>query len=77
MKSGPKKPKLENETLAHWCVANNAILYRLICESELNPNNMLDYISYSTKFVNWFNVLPWCQYYFMIGTIDMMGTRWF
>lgn len=36
-------------TLAQWCVANNAILYRLVSESKLNPSNMLDYISYSTK----------------------------
>ena len=49
LKSGPKKPKLENVTLAQWCEANNAILYRLVCESKLHPNNMLDYISYSTK----------------------------
>ena len=49
LKSGPKKPKLENVTLAQWCVANNAILYRLVCESKLHQNNMLDYISYSTK----------------------------
>ena len=49
LKSGPKKPKLENVTLAQWCVANNAILYRLVSESKLNTNNMLDYISYSTK----------------------------
>ena len=47
LKSGPKKPKLENVTLAQWCVANNAILYRLISESKLNPNDMLDYIYYS------------------------------
>lgn len=49
LKSGPKKPKLENVTLAQWCVANNAILYKLVCESKLHPNNILDYISYSTK----------------------------
>ena len=49
LKSGPKKPKLENVTLAQWCVANNAILYKLVSESKLNTNNMLDYISYSTK----------------------------
>ena len=36
LKSGPKKPKLENVTLAKWCEANNAILYRLVGESKLN-----------------------------------------
>ena len=49
LKSGPKKPKLENVTLAQWCVANNAILYRLVSESKLHLHNMLDYISYGTK----------------------------
>ena len=50
LKSGPTKPKLENVALAQWCMANNAILDKLICESKLNSNNILDYISYSTGF---------------------------
>ena len=29
LKSGPKKPRLENVTLAQWTIANLAILYRL------------------------------------------------
>lgn len=49
LKTGPKKPKLENVTLAQWCVANNAILYKLIGESKLNASNILDYLSYTTK----------------------------
>lgn len=49
LKTGPKKPKLENITLAQWCVANNAILYKLVGESKLNACNILDYLSYTTK----------------------------
>lgn len=30
LKSGPKKPKLENITFAQWSVANLAILYKLV-----------------------------------------------
>ena len=49
VKSGPRKPKLENVTLAQWSVANLAILYRLIGESKLHAGNILDYLSYTTK----------------------------
>lgn len=49
LKSGPKKPKIENVTLAQWSVASNAILYRLVNESKLDSSNILDYISYATK----------------------------
>ena len=35
LKSGPRKPKLENVTLAQWSVANLAILYKLVSESKL------------------------------------------
>ena len=36
LKSGPKKPKLENVSLAQWTIANLAILYRLILGSRLS-----------------------------------------
>lgn len=36
-------------TLAQWCVANNAILYKLVTESKLDASNILDYLSYTTK----------------------------
>lgn len=49
VKSGPRKPKLENVSLAQWSVANLAILYRLISESKLHAGNILDYLSYTTK----------------------------
>ena len=49
VKSGPRKPKLENVTLAQWSVANLAILYKLVAESKLHAGNLLDYLSYTTK----------------------------
>lgn len=49
VKSGPRKPKLENVTLAQWSVANLVILYRLVAESKLHAGNILDYLSYTTK----------------------------
>lgn len=49
VKSGPRKPKLENVTLAQWSVANLAILYKLVGESKLHAGNILDYLSYTTK----------------------------
>ena len=49
LKSGPRKPKLENVTLAQWSVANLAILYKLVAESKLHAGNILDYLSYTTK----------------------------
>lgn len=49
VKSGPKKPKLENITLAQWNVANLAILYKLVSEGKLDGSNILDYLSYTTK----------------------------
>ncbi|MES9970253.1 MAG: hypothetical protein ABW092_09480, partial [Candidatus Thiodiazotropha sp.] len=50
LKSGPKKPKLENVTLAQWSVANLAILYKLLGDNKLHAGNILDYLSYTTKF---------------------------
>ena len=49
LKSGPRRPKLENVTLAQWSVANLAILYKLVAESKLHAGNILDYLSYTTK----------------------------
>lgn len=49
-KSGPKKPKLENVSLAQWSVANLAILYKLHGEEKLTIEGLLDYLSYTTKF---------------------------
>lgn len=49
LKSGPKKPRLENVSLAQWTVANLAILYRLHGESKLSGDSILDYLSYTTK----------------------------
>ena len=49
VKSGPKKPKLENLTLSQWSIANLAILYRLSGENKLRGPSMLDYLSYTTR----------------------------
>lgn len=49
LKTGPKKIKLENVSLAQWSVANLGILYKLIEEGKLNSHNILDYLSYTTK----------------------------
>lgn len=49
VKSGPKKPRLENLTLSQWSVANLAILYKLVSEQKLLGSSLMDYLSYSTK----------------------------
>ena len=49
MKSGPKKPRLENITLCQWSVANLAILYKLVGENKLQGTALMDYLSYTTK----------------------------
>ena len=49
VKSGPKKPRLENITLCQWSVANLAILYKLVGENKLQGPSLMDYLSYTTK----------------------------
>ena len=49
VKSGPRKPKLENVSLAQWSVVNLAILYKLVAEGKLHGGNILDYLLYTTK----------------------------
>lgn len=49
VKSGPKKPRLENLTLSQWSVANLSILYKLVSENKLIGTAMMDYLSYTTK----------------------------
>lgn len=49
VKSGPKRPKLENVTLCQWSVANLCILYKLSGEGKLQGPALLDYLSYNTK----------------------------
>ena len=49
VKSGPRKPKLENLTLSQWSIANLAIIYKLVGENKLGGGSMLDYLSYTTK----------------------------
>ena len=42
VKSGPKKPRLENLTLSQWCVANLSILYRLVGDNKLAGLALMD-----------------------------------
>lgn len=49
VKSGPRKPKLENLTLSQWSVANLSILYKLSREGKLTGPSLMDYLSYTTK----------------------------
>ena len=70
LKSGLKKPKLENVTRAKWCIVNNAILYRLVGESNINRIICSIIFHTAKKVVNCLNVSLWCQVYNMIGTID-------
>ncbi|CAC5391591.1 unnamed protein product [Mytilus coruscus] len=49
LKSGPAKPKLESLNVSQWSMANLAILYKLLEEGHLAPNNILDYLSYATR----------------------------
>ena len=49
VKSGPKKPKLENLSLSQWSIANLAILYKLTSEGKLVGPALMDYLSYTTK----------------------------
>ncbi|CAC5418431.1 TTN [Mytilus coruscus] len=48
-KSGPVKPKLESITLCQWSMANISIMYKLLETGALNPQNYLDYMSYSKR----------------------------
>lgn len=49
VKSGPKRPRLENLTLCQWSVANLSILYKLVGDKKLIGPALLDYLSYTTK----------------------------
>ena len=49
LKSGPKKHKIENVSLAQWTIANLAILYRLHREGKLTGEGILDNLSYTRK----------------------------
>ena len=42
VKSGPKKPKLENLKISQWSIANMAILYKLVSEGRLAGSTLMD-----------------------------------
>ena len=80
VKSGPKKPLLENLTLSQWSVANMAIIYKLLGEGKLQGPALLDYLSHSTKiyqFVQRFNLTSVLQYDREYRELQAsMGFRW-
>ena len=49
VKSGPKKPKLENLSLSQRSLANLSIQYKLTSEGKLVGSAHMDYLSYTTK----------------------------
>ncbi|MES9884142.1 MAG: hypothetical protein ABW185_25125 [Sedimenticola sp.] len=49
VKSGSRKPKLENVSFTQWSIANLAILYRLVGDGKLVGPALMDYLSYTTK----------------------------
>lgn len=80
VKSGPKKPKLENLSLSQWSIANMAILYKLSNEGKLTGPALMDYLSYTTKFYqlvqkcNLTSVLLYDREYRQLQA--SMGFRW-
>ena len=80
VKSGPKKPHLENITLSQWSVANMAILYKLLGEGKLQGTALLDYLSHTTKiyqFIQRYSVPSVFQYDRECRKLQAaMGFRW-
>ena len=80
IKSGPKKPRLENLTLSQWSVANLSILYKLVGENKLSGTSLMDYLSYTTKvyqLVQRFNLVSVLLYDREYRKLQSsMGFRW-
>ena len=55
-RTGPPKPSLDSVTLCQWSLANLAICNKLIESGLLVYNSILDYLSYTTKIYQLFNV---------------------
>jgi len=49
LKSGPRKPKLENVTPMQWSAANVRILMELLQEGQLQKEHIYDYLAYTVK----------------------------
>ena len=62
VKSGPKKPRLENLTLCQWSVANLSILYKLVGENKLVRTALMDSCRTQLRCINLFSdtVLSHC-----------------
>lgn len=54
-KSGLSKPKLESLSVWQWSVANLAILQKLLQENCLGQDQVLDYLSYTTRIYQLFS----------------------
>ena len=79
MKSGQKKPCLENLTLSQWS-ANPSILYKLVGDNKLSGTFLMDYLSYTTKvyeLVQRFNLVSVLLYDREYRKLQSsMGFRW-
>ena len=49
LKSGPKRPRLENVTPMQWSAANLRILIELLQEGHLQAQNIFEYLAYTIK----------------------------
>ena len=49
VRSGAKRVKLEQVSPMQWSAANLRILIDLLHEGQLQPQNILDYLAYTTK----------------------------
>ena len=80
IKSGPKKPRLENLTLRQWSVANLSILYKQVGDNKLSGRSLMDYLSYTTKvyqLVQRFNLVSALLYDREYRKLQSsMGFRW-
>lgn len=54
-KSGPAKPKLESISISQWSVANLGIMHKLLQDSSLHHDQILDYLSYTTRIYQLFS----------------------
>ena len=49
LRSGSRKPKLENVSIPQWSVANLAILHTIAGEKGYNVQDIMDYLSHTTR----------------------------
>ena len=49
LRSGSRRPQLENISVEEWCLANTRIMHEMLEEGELNMNSIKDYMAYTVK----------------------------